>query len=51
MAIGAHNDYITLLLGVGILGCLIYILVLIREVKYIFKLKSFIKEVMLLFFG
>lgn len=50
MAIGAHNDYITLLLGVGILGCLIYILVLIREVKYIFKLKSFIKEVMLLFF-
>lgn len=29
---------------------LIYILVLIREVKYIFKLKSFIKEVMLLFF-
>ena len=49
-AIGAHNDYLTLLLGLGLFGTFIYIYVLIREIKCTFYLKSLIKEGMLFAF-
>lgn len=49
-AIGAHNDYITLLLGVGIFGLLVYIAVLIGEIKNICTLKSIVKKIMLIVF-
>ena len=50
VAIGAHNDYITLLLGLGLFGMLIYVSVLINEFKSTFMLKSIIKVAMLFVF-
>ena len=50
IAIGAHNDYITLLLGLGLFGTSIYISILIREIKNTICLKSLFKEVMLFAF-
>lgn len=50
VAIGAHNDYITLLLGLGLLGTFLYIWVLFREIKFNLCLNSLIKEVMLFAF-
>ena len=50
VAIGAHNDYITLLLGLGLFGMLIYVVMLFKEVKSTYMLKSLIKVTMLFLF-
>lgn len=50
IAIGAHNDYITLLLGLGLFGTSIYVWILIREIKNSICLKSLFKKVILFVF-
>ena len=50
VAIGAHNDFITLALGVGLFGLVTHMLVMIREIKYDCSVRSNIKKGMLIFF-
>lgn len=49
-AIGAHNDYITLLIGVGAIGLLLYLAVLAYELKNNMKADSIIKKLFLMAF-
>ena len=50
VAIGAHNDFITLALGVGLFGLFTHMLVIVREIKYDCSVHYNIKKGMLILF-